>query len=145
MVLWMVLYNDFSEVYEHMAERKDALLKEFPELGYGGVMAQIAEEFKKIHDTKWFNSLYIDILRDYFSSYYNLTVFIGLAGASAYEDVLRTIVTTEGRTFYYRDIDDTYSDKRYQFIDRHPNKLGHQKIADSVYQYIVTNNLIPCQ
>jgi lysophospholipase L1-like esterase len=151
MVLWMVLENDFTEVYERMAERRITILKEFPAnileqpSGYGDVMTRIADEFRKTHNEAWFHAHYKDVFHDFFSSYHNLTVFLGVDRSTSYMNILHDAVIRNEGMFYYHDLEYVCGDGHNQFIDRHPNKLGHQKIAESVYQYIVTNNLIPCQ
>ena len=60
-----------------------------------------------------------------------------------YQEILRDFVDS-GTYYYFNKLTNIYKIGGLSYFDGHPNKEGHQIIAEDVYDYIVDNEIIPC-
>jgi len=60
------------------------------------------------------------------------------------KNFLKEYVKNRPNSNYFETID-IFSDKKLYFLnDYHPTKEGHEAIADDIYSYIISNNIISC-
>lgn len=83
-------------------------------------------------------------IRNYFSGKVLLVTFSQLN--KRYKDILQKIVEYD-KNMYLVYVTNTNLNPLMNFLpnDHHPNQKGHGAIAKNVYDYLMKNNLLPCQ
>jgi lysophospholipase L1-like esterase len=130
LVLWMLIPNDFEEINELM-------------------ISMTTDEFSKKYDEavrrKMLDGFFADFKNLYHGSLlFTLFQFMSIAD----KQQVQTWVQQRSNTYYLDSLPNIYEGTELNFeshFDGHPNELGHQMIAEHIYEYLINNNLIPCQ
>lgn len=64
-----------------------------------------------------------------------------------FKNIIKTFVNQNNKYSYFSNITDVPLIEDYKLLDGHPNKLGHQKVADDIFKYLfeyLNKNLNDC-
>jgi lysophospholipase L1-like esterase len=152
LVIWMLLDNDFTDINELMmpvANDVYETMKKNNTLDQANdwviPMTKAREDMMKKYTMEQLFRI-LDTHFYAFSSLYDgklvMTTFSSVDTVIRQE--IRSWVSGRKNSFYLDALPDINA-LRLTLRDGHPSKTGHQKIADSIYQYLRDNNLVPCQ
>jgi lysophospholipase L1-like esterase len=64
---------------------------------------------------------------------------------STYKEILLNFTNSRNNTFYSDKLMNVFDENNLLFPDKHPNEKGHLIIANDIFEYLETTNLIPCE
>lgn len=165
LILWLLIENDFSEINEFLRERKQEYLKNEDannESPGRTILDALTSPPYSPQVQAWLNALE-DLKKEYpkdkllgyqnnalnsIKSYHDgKIVFVTLPGGSKIDPDAVEII----ENFVSSDEDSKHFESKIDFErgglllpDRHPNKEGHNEIANDIYQYLINEKMIKC-
>ncbi len=153
LVIWFIKDDDITQINELIKIRAEQIRKEFEKNGeiknyeknqtFYPYMMIVEEQLKEelgIENLIMQGRSKIDQLR---SLYGGKLVLLSFANKLLMEHDFFAPYQQQGSTYFFEDFTQlrkTY----YNFPDRHPNEIGYKYIADQVFAFIKSNDIIHC-
>jgi lysophospholipase L1-like esterase len=152
MVLWMLIDNDFTDINDYMRDIANPIYEQMkeegtldPVNGWVKPMEIAKNEMMKQYTMEEILHILDSHVTAFHSLYSGELAFVSFVTIHpAFREHIQTWVSQWSNSYYFSDIPDI-DQLHLTLPDGHPSKEGHQKIAESVYQYLVGNNLILCK
>lgn len=153
LLVWLVKYDDFFQINEIINPRSEEIKSEMIKSGeqqilekkgnyYEYVVRARNEFLNKVKTEDILEKQIIEIgkINNYFKN--TLLLFSLGPNTEVISKSLAEYSETRQNTFYFEGISDLNPNQL--LTDGHPNSAGHDFIAQNLYEYIVTNRIIPC-
>lgn len=156
LVLWFLKNDDFEIINEYFIPKEQNIVKKlnidisakdffFKDGEPYPLFSQIIEEIKKEIGEKEFLSYQIGALKKINNLYTkNLLVFTFPTTNNRYQNIIKEFVNSRQNGYFYKNLTDIYKIGGLSLPDGHPNQKGHKVIANDMYNYLIKNNIIPC-
>lgn len=153
LVVWLLSDWSFDKINELITPIKNDLNdKDLPDVDTVRKIYQkttIAKE--QIYSKFGFQSI-IDyqknLLLDFSNRYKGKVLLISFSDFSResgqYKDIINKIINQNANYFYFDNLFNPKLDSNYHFIDTHPNKEGHIKMAEDIFNYFIGSKLLDC-
>lgn len=146
LVIWFVKGDDFTQINENMLDIKKEIKKGVPgksEVDYWKMaMTELTNKFGEERLLKE-NMRLINKISQYYSG--NL-IMMTYPGKESHMQSIGEFVKNRKSTYLFKDIPPIYirNDLNFSPFDTHPNKEGHNLIAEDLFRYLIDNKLISC-
>ncbi|KKQ38531.1 MAG: hypothetical protein US54_C0008G0006 [Candidatus Roizmanbacteria bacterium GW2011_GWA2_37_7] len=135
---------DKSDYYQELIKNKYET--NLTDVQKGALIWDIAHE--EIQNTLGVQKIFTiqnEILKNFNKTYKGKIVVVTFPNTpNEDKNFLKEYVKNRPNSNYFETID-IFSDKKLYFLnDYHPTKEGHEAIADDIYSYIISNNIISC-
>ena len=120
-------FNDKSGEYETVAKADKEMLDKYGKNYFFKFQKKVLERFGKYYSGKLLIFSFIDELT-------------GLPKL-----LINEFVSKNKNFTLVNNLFDYWGNQSYQLYDKHPNTLGHQKIAEALFKYILDHFLINCR
>lgn len=156
LVLWMVRNEDLTQLNEVTLEKERKYSKEMKETGEfdelvraGSPYPSWSRAFGETIDTIGTEEIirlqneFIDEFTGLYSGELVLITFPFTK--NQVKEEYKSIVNRRQNSYYFEDLPDIYHDMDLYLIDDgHPSQEGHKQIAESIYNYLQSANIIDC-
>jgi hypothetical protein len=155
LVIWMINAGDFLEITEYTYPQMVYLTKKIKESGdYESYVEQ--GEYKSINMAvdmflEKFGSEKIirtttNFLYEFDDLYQGKLLLISPSKMeSDYKEILLNFTNSRNNTFYSDKLINIFDKESLLLPDKHANEKGHLIIANDIFEYFKTTNLIPCE
>lgn len=153
LVLWLM--TDFDRIYEKLIPLNDKYFKEFKQSGelselvkqgkpyeaFALAKEQVKKEFGEENVYKYQKKA-IRKINDYYNGELVLIPLQNVGQKN--KSLLYEFAQIRNKTVIFDKLSDIYSIKNATLSDSHPSEIGHQIIAQDIFNYLNNNTLIPC-
>jgi hypothetical protein len=153
LVLWLMI--DFDRIYEKLIPLNDKYFKEFKQSGELSELVkqgkpyeafklaneQVKKEFGEKNVYKYQKKA-IRKINDYYNGELVLIPLQNVGQKN--KSLLYEFAQIRNKTVIFDKLSDIYSIKNATLSDSHPSEIGHQIIAQDIFNYLNNNTLIPC-
>lgn len=152
LVIWLVNRWNISDVNELSKPLADKLKEKgvpyFNETSREFEAAVLAQKQILIKfGENYINDYQRRVLNRYSEIYDGQTLVFSFSGnlSDTQKNLIDNFIDLNASYHFVDDLFDYWASKEYQLYDRHPNRPGHKKIADLLYQYLLQHYFITCK
>ncbi len=151
LVIWLLNQHNLLQIKELMGPIRDEQNKkginsfnpitrkfETMETARNIVLNQVGDNYIQEYQKKSFQRLY----QNYKG---NLSILSFQGRELPYRYIIDSFLKLSPNYMYYSKIFNTWNEEIYHFLDYHPNKEGHKKIASSILDFLIDNILTGCK
>lgn len=150
LVIWMITNGNFTKIDEYLLQHLkspeaegvpdfDPVTKIHPFLKY--VNSSFQQTFGSNADVKYQQQ----VLQKFPGVYKNNLLILSYPStAGNFKEILQQFSNLYANYHYYSNLTDIPNYEKYHLADTHPNKEGHKKIAEDIFEYLHKNILSSC-
>jgi hypothetical protein len=156
LVLWFLKDDDFYSVNEYEIPKEKLIAEEMgldrnsKEYVYNnGIAYPSWQKTHKLLLQEWgednlllYQTKFLYELNKHFNG--SLVIFTYPYTTDKYKLIVKKFINQEKRAYFFDGLHPLYDIKTAIFPDSHPNKKGHQIIAEDLFNYLTKNKIIPC-
>ncbi|MBI2616836.1 SGNH/GDSL hydrolase family protein [Candidatus Gottesmanbacteria bacterium] len=148
LVIWLLNSWNFYQLKEYMipqmeqygnqADIYNTKAKEYT------IVEKITKEFKSLYGEQKILDLDKKMLEHMQNNFDGRIIFVAINLDKKYQDLLDVYVHSNKDKFSFKNAFNIWQNENYHFLDEHPNREGHKKIAEDLFTYLKNNYFSYC-